>query len=272
MPSSSITNNNSVPILQLDNVHVIVSRKSVLSIDSFTLYPEDVYAVMGPNGAGKTTFLRTILKLQKNTSGKILFENEEITKNNLYKVRSQIGYIPQQSVINSEFPLTVRETVATGRAATIGIFHRFHASDWNLIDLWLEKLGLLQLRNRSINELSGGEQRKVLIARAMVQEPKLLLLDEPTANLDLYWREQIIQLIHSLYLQTKIAMIWVSHELDSLPPCCEKILLINDGKIHADSLINEAITGEKIQNLYGCRVDIHKTNGRYFAIPSMASK
>ena len=207
MPSSSITANNSVPILQLDNVHVIVSRKSVLSIDSFILYPEDVYAVMGPNGAGKTTFLRTILRLQKNTSGKILFENEEITKSNLYKVRSQIGYIPQQSVINSEFPLTVRETVATGRAATIGIFHRFHTSDWNLIDLWLEKLGLLQLRNRSINELSGGEQRKVLIARAMVQEPKLLLLDEPTANLDLYWREQIIQLIHSLYLQTKIAMV-----------------------------------------------------------------
>ena len=141
MPSSSITANNFVPILQLDNVHVIVSRKSVLSIDSFTLYPKDVYAVMGPNGAGKTTFLRTILRLQKNTSGKILFENEEITKSNLYKVRSQIGYIPQQSVINSEFPLTVRETVATGRAATIGIFHRFHTSDWNFIDLWLEKLG-----------------------------------------------------------------------------------------------------------------------------------
>lgn len=272
MSSNSITPPNSVPILQLDNVHVIVNRKAALSIDSFSLYPEDVYAVMGPNGAGKTTFLRTILRLQKSTSGKILFENEEVTKNNLYRVRSQIGYIPQQSVINSEFPLTVRETVATGRAATIGIFHRFHAPDWNLVDLWIEKLGLLQLRNRSINELSGGEHRKVLIARAMVQEPKLLLLDEPTANLDLYWREQIIQLIHSLYLQTKIAMIWVSHELDSLPPCCKKILLINNGKIHADSLIDEAITGEKIQNLYGCRVDIHKTNGRYFAIPSMTSK
>jgi len=272
MSSNSITPPNSVPILQLDNVHVVVNRKAALSIDSFSLYPEDVYAVMGPNGAGKTTFLRTILRLQKNTSGKILFENEEVTNNNLYKVRSQIGYIPQQSVINSEFPLTVRETVATGRAATIGIFHRFHAPDWNLVDLWIEKLGLLQLRNRSINELSGGEHRKVLIARAMVQEPKLLLLDEPTANLDLYWREQIIQLIHSLYLQTKIAMIWVSHELDSLPPCCKKILLINNGKIHADSLIDEAITGEKIQNLYGCRVDIHKTNGRYFAIPSMTSK
>jgi len=272
MSSSSITGTNSVPILQLDNVHVAMNRKAVLSIDSFSLYPEDVYAVMGPNGAGKTTFLRTILKLQKNTFGRILFENKEVTKSNLYKVRSQIGYIPQQSVINSEFPLTVREAVATGRVATIGIFHRLHTSDWNLIDLWLAELGLLPLRDRSINELSGGEQRKVLIARAMVQEPKLLLLDEPTANLDLYWREQIIQLIHSLYLQTKIAMIWVSHELDSLPSCCKKILLINNGKIHADGLIDETITGEKIQNLYGCRVDIHKTNGRYFAIPSMTSK
>ena len=129
MPSSTITNPNSVPILQLDNVHVVVNRKSALSIDSFSLYPEDVYAVMGPNGAGKTTFLRTILKLQKNTSGRILFENKEITKSNLYKVRSQIGYIPQQSVINSEFPLTVREAVATGRVATIGLFHRLHTSD-----------------------------------------------------------------------------------------------------------------------------------------------
>jgi len=261
----------SVPVVHLSNIKVTLEKRDVLSVNSFTLLEGEICALMGPNGAGKTTFLKLLLgMILKQTGGTIQLFGQTLNPHNqklLHQLRRQVGYIPQQSLVAGEFPLTVREAVATGRSATIGLFKRLQPEDWQSVDYWLEELGIAGLAGRCLSEISGGEQRKVMIARAMAQNPRLLLLDEPTANLDMGWREQIIQTIQTLYRQTRMTFILVCHELETVPACCKRVVLINQGKLQADGPLEEVFTPRRIQELYGCQMSLSHRNGRYFAIP-----
>ncbi|MDI9402156.1 MAG: metal ABC transporter ATP-binding protein [Limisphaerales bacterium] len=270
-----MTTQTQQPAVHLENINVTLEKREVLSVDSFTLQEGEICALMGPNGAGKTTFLRLLLgMILKKTQGQIELFGQRITPLNqklLNRLRRKIGYIPQQSMVAGEFPLTVREAVASGRSAAIGLFKRLQPEDWQAVEYWLQELGISSLAERCLNEISGGEQRKVMIARAMAQNPRLLLLDEPTANLDMGWREQIIQTIQTLYQQAQMAFILVCHELETVPACCKRVVLINQGKVQADGSLEQVFTPERIHDLYGCRMSLLQRSGRYFAIPAPPS-
>lgn len=229
-----------------------------------------ITALMGPNGAGKTTLLRICLGMAKAERGEVKVLGEDVRRlkgTALARLRRRIGYVPQLLPTQSEMPLTIREVVAIGRTARAGLFHPLTRADWQVVDRWLGALGLAPLADRAFGQASGGEQRKAIIARAMVQEPELLLLDEPTANLDLGWRERIVEALESLYAQSRISVILVCHELEVLPIACRQIILLDQGRLVTTGSPEEVFTPDRVTSLYGARLEAMHRNGRHAVVP-----
>ena len=188
------------PALEVSGLTVHAGRRCLLALEQVRAESGRITALMGPNGAGKSTLLRACLGLTRPSGGRIAVLGEEVARLRqaaLAALRRRMGYVPQLLPGHSELPLTLREVVAIGRTARAGLLRPLSRRDWQLVDEWIDRLGLGDLANRSFRQLSGGEQRKTIIARAMAQEPELLLLDEPTANLDLGWRERMVETVAS---------------------------------------------------------------------------
>jgi iron complex transport system ATP-binding protein len=254
--------------LQIQDLSVRAGRKTILAIESLSLVSGGLLAVMGPNGAGKTTLLRTCLGMQPGVQGHICVLGQSLSSASLTHLRRSIGYVPQMLPVRSEMPLTVREVVSIGRTGLAGLFRPLSSHDWHVVDEWIEQLGLAPLASCAFHELSGGEQRKTVIARAMAQQPQLLLLDEPTANLDLGWRERIVATIQSLYEQTKLTVLLVCHELEVLPACCGRVVLLNKGQAVADGSPQSVFTSQRISDLYGANLTAVHSHGRHAVIPA----
>jgi iron complex transport system ATP-binding protein len=242
----------------------------VLQIDRLAVRSGEVVTVLGPNGAGKSTLMKCLLGFARPTAGEVRVLQQTVAPRSgmsLCQLRRRIGYLPQLPAAASDTPLTVREVTAIGRTGIAGLGRRLTRCDWATIDLWLEKLGLAELSDRAYAALSGGEQRKVLIAKAMVQQPEMLLLDEPTANLDLFWREQIVETLKRLHAETGLTIILVCHELEAIPVCCRRVLLLREGRVAADGLPAEVLTPERIGLLYGVRLRLLASGNRYAIVP-----
>jgi iron complex transport system ATP-binding protein len=182
-------------------------------------------------------------------------------------LRRCIGYVPQLIPARSELPLTVREVVAIGRTARAGLFGRLSRCDWQTVEHWMDRLGLTRLADCAFSELSGGEQRKTILARAMAQEPKLLLLDEPTAHLDLGWRERMVETVQNLYRATGLSVVLVCHELEVLPPDCRQVILLEAGRVSAAGAPEAVFTTERVSRLYGASLETVHRAGRHAVLP-----
>jgi iron complex transport system ATP-binding protein len=256
--------------IELNDLTVHAARRGLLEVEHLRGEAGSVVALMGPNGAGKTTLLCACLGLLRPTRGniRVLGENVPALRGAaLARLRSRIGYVPQLLPGRSELPLTVREVVAIGRTARAGLFHRLSRADWQAVDQWIERLGLAALAERAFSQISGGEQRKTIIARAMAQEPDLLLLDEPTANLDLGWRERIVETVQALYTQTRISVVLVCHELEVLPPACRHVILLEAGRVAATGSPEAVFTAERVTRLYGATLRPVHEGGRHAVVP-----
>jgi len=176
--------------------------------------------------------------------------------------------VPQVLPARSEMPLTVREVVSIGRAGLAGLFRPLSKPDWQVVDGWMERLGIAALAGSAFHEISGGEQRKAVIARAMVQQPQLLLLDEPTANLDLGWRERIVETVQTLYEETRLAVVLVCHELEVLPSCCQRVVLLDLGRVLATGTPERVFTNQQVAALYGRGLAAVHHGGRHAVIPA----
>lgn len=233
-----------------------------------------VVALMGPNGAGKTTLLRACLGLVTPARGDItvLGQNLRSLSNRARaRLRRRIGYMAQLLPARSEMPLTVREVVAIGRTARAGLFHPLSRQDWQIVDHWIERLDLTALGDQAFSQISGGEQRKTIIARVMAQDPELLLLDEPTANLDLGWRERIVETVQALHEQTRMSILLVCHELEVLPPACRQVILIERGGVTATGSPESVFTAERVRQLYGAALRAVHQDGRHAVVPGGSS-
>lgn len=256
--------------IEVAELEVRAGRKTILSLESWSLPPGQVFAVLGPNGAGKSTLLKTCLGFVRPSAGRVRVLGQvpaELQATALARLRRRVGYVPQILAARSEMPLTVREVVAVGRTGLAGLLRPLRRGDWRWTDEWIERLGLESVANRAYGDISGGEQRKTLIARAMVQEPELLLLDEPTANLDLGWREQIVTLIDELYRQTGTTVVLVCHELEVLPPACRQLLLLKNGRVLASGGPETVLTPARVASLYGPGLEVLHRGGRLAVTP-----
>ncbi|HXK87027.1 MAG: ABC transporter ATP-binding protein [Phycisphaerae bacterium] len=261
-------------IISISDLCVRAGRRKVLALQNLSIQRGEFVGILGPNGAGKSTLLKACLGLQRGVSGHISVFGHALADlgfRELALLRRRIGYIPQLLPGRMEMPLTVREVVAMGRTAHAGLLRSLTRQDHRLVDEWIERLGLSDLAGQTYGAISGGEQRRTLIARAMVQEPELLLLDEPTANLDLGGRERLVSIVEELYRQNSLTVLLVCHELEVLPACCGRLILLGDGQLTADGSPDQVLSERRVESLYGPSLTVLCRQGRYAIVPAVLS-
>jgi ABC-type cobalamin/Fe3+-siderophores transport system ATPase subunit len=249
-------------IVELDNVAVSYRENIVLKGLTLGIEEGSFVSVIGPNGAGKTTLLTVINGLGTILSGSVRVFGKLLVHSNVFVIRRDIGYIPQHLNIDPRSPVFVREAVSIGRFGKIGLFNKLTLADNNIVESAMDAVGISHLANKPIGHLSGGEHQKVSIARALAQQPRIILLDEPTSNLDPKSQSEIIRLIEKIYLERKYTIVFVTHILSHIPPCCRQAVLMRDGKIMFDGDANKALNEDLLSELYDCRIEIGTINGK----------
>jgi iron complex transport system ATP-binding protein len=260
--------------IELRGVVVARSGRQILRIEQLSVGSGEFLGVIGRNGAGKTTLLHVAAGLTRPSSGVVLHDGLAITEMNGWRrtdVRRRVAYVPQASEYNADLPLTVHEVVAMGGVGPTGLLRRADDASRQRVRAWLERLDLARMAQRTFRSLSGGEQQKVLLARAMVQEPRMLLLDEPAANLDLDWKERLVRLLDQLYAEDPLTVVMVSHETGLLPACCGRVALMDGGQIVQSGPPDEVLTPDALARLYGCQVRVIEMAGRRHAMANEAT-
>jgi len=206
--------------------------------------------IIGPNGAGKTTLLTIVNGLGKLLSGRVWVLGNYLTPGNSHSLRKKVGYVAQVENIDPRMPMNVREVVMIGRYGLLGLVRKPGKHDWEIVDEVLELVGMTHLAQRPIGHLSGGEQQRVAIARCLAQEPEIFLLDEPTASLD--WKAQtgILELVKQIHDLQRLTTLFVTHDLNSLPVTCDRVVLMKEGLIWGEGSPNELLTDDNLSQLY----------------------
>src|ERR1700678_1026419 len=209
-------------LLTLDGIGVRLGGRQVLSDVSFSLEKGEFTGIIGPNGAGKTTLLRVILGLIEPSSGRVLLDGAPLHNKN----KSAIGYVPQKLVIDPDMPLRARDVVALGLDGQKLGFAFPSRRRGDRVEAALADVGAAAYSDARVGELSGGEQQRVLIAHALVSRPKLLLLDEPLANLDLRSEQEIVTLLGKLAREQDIAVLLSAHDMNPLMGFMDRIIYV----------------------------------------------
>jgi len=235
------------PAIHVDNLSVYYGQTSALTGVCLDVFEGEYLGIIGPNGGGKSTLLKAILGLIPITSGTI-----QIHGNKIEAKKTLIGYVPQFTALDKKFPITLLEVVLMGCLKKgLSPFYRYTIRDKDMAYELLERVGIESLAKRQISELSGGEFQKMLIARALAVNPKLLLLDEPTASVDAVSREQIYGLLSSL--NKSMTIVLVTHDLLAISSQVHRLACLNGRLVyHGEPELTENI----VNNLYGCPVDL----------------
>jgi manganese/zinc/iron transport system ATP- binding protein len=224
-------------------------RRIVLSNLTFDIEQGDFLGLVGPNGAGKTTVLRALLGTLAPLSGTVTLAP------NL-----RFGYVPQREHVDQNFPLKVLDVVLMGRYARMGVGRRPSAADRQAAIAALEQVGIADQAGRLLTDLSGGQKQRTLIARALVGEPDVLVLDEPTNGMDLVSTTQILGLIRDLHERAGLTVLMVSHALNEVANYVERIALVVQGGFRIGG-VDEIITEETLRQMYGIPVDVERFHG-----------
>ena len=203
-------------LVSVQSISYNYNSEVVLKNVSLNVEEGDFLGIIGPNGAGKTTLFQCILGLLNTYSGRITILNEDVKKNK--KIFTKIGYIPQKKSIDQKFPLTVEELVSLSLT---------RKTSMNVVYEILKQVGLYNMKNKLIGQLSGGQQQRVLIAKALVNNPIILMLDEPTNELDQKSQDDFYFLLKELNEKNKITIMWTSHDLNAVNKYANKVSCIN---------------------------------------------
>lgn len=248
-------------MLDVDGVEFRYRSTSVLDDVSFSVERGEVLSILGPNGVGKTTLLKCINGILRARKGTVLVEEESLTSMPRPEVAKRVGYVAQRSDTGR---VTVFESVLLGRKPYI----RWDISkdDVRKAGEMIDRLGLAQISMKYVEEISGGEFQKVQIARALVQEPKVLLLDEPTSNLDLCNQCRIMSSVREMVRKNEISAIQTMHDLNLAIRYSDRFLLLKGGRIFAAGGV-EVISPETIEEVYGIPVFVEIFRGQPMVIP-----
>ena len=240
-------------IVELDNVGVRYSNGfEALTNITMQIYAKDFLGLIGPNGSGKTTLISVILGLVPQTSGSVKLFGEPFARTNLRRV----GYVPQKSLASdSNFPSTVFETVLMGRVPKAGILHRFHNEDFRRVEEVLGLLGLRDLRKRKIGELSGGQSQRVFLAKALVADPELLILDEPTSGVDAKSAGEFYGILEGLNRDRGITIILALHDIGMVTRLSNRIACMN-GSLFFCGKTTDFAKSSALSEVYGYPVEL----------------
>ena len=245
-------------MITLHDIGFSYGNNHVLHDITTEFHPGEIVGIIGPSGAGKTTLLRILLGELTPTQGRI---------NNSSSANIAVGYVPQLDSGERTFPLTVEEMVLLGAAAFSRKKPWFDHSEKQEASRILERLGILQLRNNRLSELSGGQFQRALIARALMSRPSLLLLDEPTSGIDLHTRQQVLDLVHELQ-NDGFTIILTTHDLNWVAAQLPRILCLN-GTVTGDGAPSQVLTSQVVRETYGANMDVIFHQGRPVVVDSV---
>jgi len=240
-------------MLEVDSLAFGFPGRTVGRDVSFALDAGEVLCVLGPNGGGKTTLFRTVLGLLERHSGAIRLGNDPIENLSRTEIARRVGYVPQGHA--AYFAYTVREFVLMGRNAHLGVFSSPSKRDLEVANRALESLGIASLADQPVTEISGGERQLALVARALAQEPRLLVLDEPTASLDFGNQVRVLEKIAAL-AASGIAILFSSHDPDHAFLCARRALLLAEGRVLEMGTPRDVIRPDTLERMYGITVEV----------------
>ena len=234
------------PAIEFQHLYASYDNNVVLEDINFQIEKLDFLGIIGPNGGGKTTLLKVIVGLIKPQKGKVLVDGKPPSK-----TRSAFGYVPQFASFDRDYPIDVWDVVLMGRLNKSGIFKRYNKIDKEKTADALKQVGMYEYRHRQINKLSGGQIQRILIARALAAQPIILLLDEPTASIDIETADKFYELLYNL--NEKLTIILVSHDIGAVSSHVKSIACLNRKLYHHGS---KELSPEAIEATYGCPVDL----------------
>jgi len=236
---------------------------NVLDLIDLRVPPESICGILGPNGSGKTTLLHLMLGLLKPNEGSILYTDGDGQPKKQNQLKRLIGFVPQKETI--PFDLSLMEYVILGRAPHLGLFQLPDKKDRRIAMASLQTVGIDHLAARKVPSLSGGESQLAMVARALTQESHILLLDEPTAHLDLANTKKIITLMRQLTAQQK-TVIFTTNDPNTVSACADHAALLKKGSLHASGPIREVMTAGHLSAVYEVDVDVIHVHNRPFVV------
>ncbi|HWB54884.1 MAG TPA: ATP-binding cassette domain-containing protein [Tepidisphaeraceae bacterium] len=252
-------------VIELEDVSLVRGEKLILDRVNWAVEAGSCAAILGHNGSGKSTIARILACHLWPTSGKVSVLGQEFGEANLPELRHWVRLVQAAGPYDIEPTLTAREVVLTGFFGTLGLYDAVDAKMEETADGLLERLGLGKLADHTYGTLSSGERVRSLIGRALVARPRLLLLDEPTAGLDLLAREQVLATVQKLAVESDgVAIVMITHHVEELPPATSNVLLLKEGRVEAAGGPADVLRGDILSRAYGCPVSVRQNHGRYY--------
>lgn len=242
--------------LEVNSLRYSYDKKLVLDGIDFAIKEGEVIGILGPNGCGKTTLLKNLNKNLSPEGGCVILDGEDLQEIVKKDIAKKIAVVPQTNEIN--FAFTVRDIVAMGRIPFQSMLGGESKEDKRYIDDAIEQTGLAHLVDRHINTMSGGERQRVIIARAIAQTPKIILMDEPTLHLDISMQFDALNLVHRLAKKNGLTVAIVSHDLPMVARYCDRILMIHDHRIYAIGTPEEVLTPENMKVVFNVDAELQK--------------
>jgi len=240
------------PAISLEQISFSYRTQVVLQDITLEIPRQSLLALIGPNGGGKTTLLRVMSKALKPKYGTVSLDGRPLESYSARSLAQKLAVISSEQ--HFEFPFSVADVVAMGRFPHLNRLERMSDRDWKIVHEAMERTSVLDFRNRSISQLSSGEKQRVLIARALAQQPSILMLDEPNAHLDINHQIAVFNLLRTLNRQHQMTVIVVLHDLSAAATFCEAMVLLHRGQVVRTGPPGEVIRSELIQQTFGAEV------------------
>jgi ABC-type Mn2+/Zn2+ transport system ATPase subunit len=250
-------------MIELNNITVQKSKGLLLDGISLSVAANEFVGIIGPNGAGKTTLLNVIAGFERFEGSLRLFGQSE-TWSRSRETRLRIGYVPQLFQIDPAFPILALEAVMTGTIGRVGLFRSPGMQEREKAMELMEMMRVAHLVERPLGQLSGGERQKVSLARAILQNPDILLMDEPTAGLDIAVQKEVLNLVDEIHTPRAMTILFVTHDFNLIPSAMSRAVLLNHGKKVFDGPIQAALSGDMLSRLFQYPLITFERNGRRF--------
>ncbi|MFQ5580296.1 MAG: metal ABC transporter ATP-binding protein [Nitrospiria bacterium] len=252
------------PIVKFSQATFSYAKRIALEEITLDIKAGEFVGVIGPNGSGKTTFLKGLLGLMTPVRGGLQIFDCACEALRCHH-RARIGYLPQKGMTDPNYPITTWEVAMMGRFGAIGLFRRPSQADETIVSESLQAVGMNNLKDRPFGTLSGGEQQRVLIARALSQRPEILLLDEPTTGIDASAQHQLIDLIRRLHRSYHLTIVFVTHDINMISPFVDSLVLLKT-RLYGKGPPQEILTKERLSRVYGEEVIMAERDQRPYII------
>jgi iron complex transport system ATP-binding protein len=241
--------------LRLDNVSLGYGKQTVLRNISFEAGPGEMLGIIGPNGSGKSTLIRGITRIIEPSCGNIFLDGSNIYDMNRQKLAQLVSVVPQNPTLPESF--TALEVVLMGRTPHLGLLRYEGKKDLTIVKSAMKATQTLAFADRRVGELSGGERQRLTIARALSQEPKIILMDEPTANLDINYQIETLDLARQLCRKQKLIVVVTLHDLNLASQYCDRLIVLSDGTVYCQGIPQTVINAKTIKDVYGAEVCVY---------------